>query len=105
MRAHTGGLTNGLLVVIFALALPKLDLSAVMNRFCAWGLIYVAWSFTIFYWIGNAVGNRALTMGDNPMGESSLLSLVGFLPGLPSIFLAPIILYIGARAALRGLKD
>ena len=105
VRAHTGGLTNGLLVVIFALALPKLDLSAVMNQFCAWGLIYVAWSFTIFYWIGNAVGNRALTMGDNPMGESSLLSLVGFLPGLPSIFLAPIILYIGARAALRGLKD
>ncbi len=43
-------------------------------------------------------------MGDNPMGEASLLSLIGFLPGLPSIFLGPIILYIGARAALRAIQ-
>lgn len=105
VRAHTGGVTNGMLVVLFALALPKLDFSAGMNRFCAWGLIYVAWTFTLFYWVGNAVGNRALTMGDNPMGEASLLSVIGFLPGLPSVILAPVILYIGARAALRAIQE
>jgi hypothetical protein len=44
-------------------------------------------------------------MGDNPMGEASLLSLIGFLPGLPSIILAPVILYIGARAALRAIQE
>jgi hypothetical protein len=65
----------------------------------------VAWTFTLLYWIGNGVGNRALTMGDNPMGEASLLSLIGFLPGLPSIILAPVILYIGARAALRAIQE
>ncbi|MEC7163507.1 MAG: isomerase, partial [Pseudomonadota bacterium] len=60
---------------------------------------------TLFYWIGNAVENRALTMGDNPMGEASLLSVIGFLPGLPSVILAPVILYIGARAALRAIQE
>jgi hypothetical protein len=101
VRAHSGGITNGMLVVIVALALPKLALSKSMNRFFAWGLIYVAWSFTIFYWIGNAAGNRSLTFGDSQLGQSDWLSIIGFLPGVPSIFLAPIILYIGARAVMR----
>ena len=39
------------------------------------------------------------------MGEASLLSVIGFLPGLPSVNLAPIILYIGTRAALRTIWE
>jgi len=106
VRAHSGGITNGMLVVIVALALPKLALSQSMNRFFAWGLIYVAWSFTLFYWIGNAAGNRSLTFGDSQLGQSDWLSIIGFLPGVPSIFLAPIILYVGARALMRQVdKD
>ncbi len=101
VRAHSGGLTNGMMVVIVALSLPKLELSQRLNAFFAWGLIYVAWSFTIFYWVGNAAGNRSLTFGDSPLGQADWLSLIGFLPGLPSIILAPVILFIGARAALR----
>ena len=106
VRAHSGGITNGMLVVIVALALPKLALSQSMNRFFAWGLIYVAWSFTLFYWIGNAAANRSLTFGDSQLGQSDWLSIIGFLPGVPSIFLAPIILYVGARALMRQVdKD
>ena len=106
VRAHSGGITTGMLVVIVALALPKLALSQSMNRFFAWGLIYVAWSFTLFYWIGNAAGNRSLTFGDSQLGQSDWLSIIGFLPGVPSIFLAPIILYVGARALMRQVdKD
>ncbi|HCD28550.1 MAG TPA: isomerase [Gammaproteobacteria bacterium] len=101
VRAHSGGITNGMMVVIVALALPYLKLSEAMNKFFAWGLIYVAWSFTLFYWIGNASGNRSLTFGDSPLGGADWLSILGFLPGVPSIFIAPIILFIGARAALR----
>ncbi|MEZ7817849.1 MAG: hypothetical protein QMB25_00530 [Pseudomonadales bacterium] len=37
VRAHTGGITNGMLVVIIALAMPKLELSGRMNAFFAWG--------------------------------------------------------------------
>jgi hypothetical protein len=55
----------------------------------------------VFYWIGNAVGNRALTFGDNPLGENSLLSIIGFLPGAPSVFIVVILLAIAANALLR----
>jgi hypothetical protein len=40
------------------------------------------------------------------LGQSDWLSIIGFLPGVPSIFLAPIILYVGARALMRQVdKD
>lgn len=102
VRAHSGGVTNGMLTVIVALALPKLEISEKMAAFFAWGLIYCAWTFTAFYWIGNRSGNRALSLGDNVFGAADWLSVIGFLPGLPSIFIGPIVLYIGARGALRA---
>ena len=68
--------------------------------FTAWGFIYVAWSFTLFYWFGNAAGNRALSIGDNALGESDLFGVIGFLPGLPSVILVVVLLAIGARAVL-----
>lgn len=105
VRAHTGGVTNGLLTVVVALALPKLDLTEKMTAFFAWGLIYCAWTFTAFYWIGNASGNRALSMGDNVFGSADWLSLIGFVPGIPSIFIGPVVLYIGARAAFRAMHN
>ena len=105
-RAHSGGVTNGMLTIIVALALPKLELSERMTAFFAWGLIYCAWTFTAFYWIGNRSGNRALSVGDNVFGTADWLSVIGFLPGLPSVFIGPIVLYIGARAAFKAItKD
>jgi hypothetical protein len=104
VRAHSGGVTNGLLTVIVALTLPKLEISEKMMGFFAWGLIYCAWTFTAFYWIGNASGNRALSIGDNVFGAADWLSVIGFLPGLPSIFIGPVVLYIGARGALRAIQ-
>ncbi len=100
VRAHTGGVTNGLLVMAIAFALPHLNLSDVLRKVVAYGFIYVAWSFTVFYWLGNAAANRALTFGDNPMGESSLISVLGFLPGLPSVFLVVALLLIVAKGTL-----
>jgi len=105
VRAHTGGVTNGMLTVIVALALRKLDISEKMTAVFAWGLIYCAWTFTAFYWIGNASGNRALSIGDNVFGSADWLSLIGFLPGIPSIFIGPIVLYIGARGAFRAMRN
>ncbi len=99
VRAHTGGVTNGLLVLAVAWALPKLELSAMKQRVVAYGFVYVAWSFTVFYWFGNAAGNRALTFGDNPLGPSDLMGILGFLPALPSVFLVLALLIIAARGA------
>ena len=96
-RAHTGGVTNGLLVLAVALCLPKLNLSARMQKWSAYGFIYVAWSFTVFYWLGNASSNRALTMGKSALGEPDLIGLIGFLPGLPSVLIVVVLLFVAAK--------
>lgn len=100
VRAHTGGVTNGLLLVAVGLALPKLNLSEAMQKFMAWGLLYVAWSFTFFYWVGNAAGNRGLTLGDNPLGETDLISIIAFVPAFPSVILVLALLVVGAKGVL-----
>jgi hypothetical protein len=97
VRAHTGGVTNGLLVLGVALALPKLNLTPLKQRIVAYGFIYVAWSFTVFYWFGNAAGNRALTFGDNPLGNSDIFGIIGFLPALPSVIVVVVVLIIAAQ--------
>lgn len=97
VRAHSGGTMNGLLVIAVALALPKLNLAARAQAWTAWGLVYVAWSFTVFYWLGNAAGNRGLTMGDSRLGESDLVSVIAFLPGLPSVVIVVVVLWICAK--------
>ena len=101
VRAHTGGYLNGVLVMIVGLSLPYLRMSVTRSKIVAYGFCYCAWSFTLFYWIGNAVANRALTLGDNPLGENSILSIIGFLPAAPSVFLVVILLVIAIMALLR----
>ena len=100
VRAHSGGMTNALLVMAIAFALPHINVSAFQEKFLAYGFIYVAWSFTVFYWLGNASANRALTFGDNQLGESSLVSVLGFLPGLPSVVLVVVLLIIAVKGIL-----
>ena len=99
VRAHSGGAMNGLLVMAVAFALPKLNLTPLKQRIVAYGFIYVAWSFTIFYWFGNAAGNRALTFGDNPLGKSDVFGIIGFLPALPSVVVVVVVLGIAAMGA------
>ena len=100
VRAHSGGTANGILVIVVALALPILRLSASMQKFTAYGFIYIAWSFTIFYWLGNASTNRALSLGPSALGEPDTIGLIGFLPGLPSVILVVVLLAIGAKSVL-----
>ncbi|MCZ6892760.1 MAG: isomerase [Gammaproteobacteria bacterium] len=105
VRAHTGGALNGILVIVIALALPTLRLSPLMQRVTAYGFIYIAWSFTVFYWLGNASGNRALSLGDSPLGESDIIGIIGFLPGLPSVVLVVVLLAIAAKSVLTSGGD
>lgn len=77
-RAHTGGVLNGLLMIGVALSLPLVPLSAGMQRVTAYGFIFVGWANTAFYWFGNAAGSRALSFGDNPLGASNLLGVIGY---------------------------
>lgn len=97
VRAHTGGALNGVLVIIVALSMPMLNLTPFMQKFTAYGFIYVAWSFTVFYWLGNASSNRALSLGASPLGEPDTIGLIGFLPGVPSVFLVVFLLAVAAK--------
>ena len=94
-----------MLVIVMALVLPKLRLSEFMQRFTAYGFIYIAWSFTIFYWLGNASSNRALSMGDSPLGEADTIGLVGFLPGVPSVILVIVLLAVATKGVLSSGHD
>lgn len=100
VRAHTGGALNGVLVIVVGLALPILRLSEGMQRLVAYGFIYIAWSFTVFYWLGNASSNRGLTMGPSPLGQPDLVGLIAFLPGVPSVFLVIVLLAVAAKGVL-----
>ena len=92
VRAHSGGILNGVLVFIVGLGLPKLNLGNFAQKFTAYGLIYCAWTFTIFYWLGNASSNRGLSIGPSALGEPDFVGLLAFLPGLPSVFIVIIVL-------------
>lgn len=100
VRAHTGGALNGVLVIIVALAMPKLKLGEFAQKFTAYGLIYCAWTFTLFYWLGNASSNRGLSIGASALGEPDLIGLIAFLPGVPSVFIVPIVLVLCAKSVL-----
>ena len=92
VRAHSGGILNGVLVFIVGLGLPKLNFGNFAQKFTAYGLIYCAWTFTIFYWLGNASSNRGLSIGPSALGEPDFVGLLAFLPGLPSVFIVIIVL-------------
>lgn len=101
-RAHTGGLTNGLLIIGVALALPMIPLGTGMRKLTVYGFIYIGWANTAFYWFGNAAASRALSFGDNPLGASNLLGAIGF--GLAFVG-AVLIIWLLCHAALRTLGD
>lgn len=105
VRAHSGGTMNGIMVIVIALAMPHIPLSPFMEKLTAWGFIYIAWSFTGFYWLGNAAGNRSLSLGDNPLGESDIFGVLGFAPGLISITLILVLLAVGAKSVFAAAKE
>ena len=78
--AHVGGLLNGVMVVAFALALRRLDLTERTARWVALGFIYTAWANTVFYWFGNVAPNRGLSGGDTVHGEATAAGLIAYLP-------------------------
>lgn len=101
-RAHIGGLTNGLLIIAVALALPFVPLSEGMRKTSVYGFIYIGWANTAFYWFGNASASRALSFGDNPMGASNILGAIGF--GLAFVG-AILIVWLLSYAAIAALRD
>jgi hypothetical protein len=101
VRAHTGGLANGLLIIGVALALPLIPLSARMRKFNVYGFIYIGWANTAFYWFGNAAASRALSFGDNPLGATNIMGAIGFGLAFAGALLIVWLLTHGAFALLK----
>lgn len=78
VRAHSGGIMNGLMLIAFALILPHCGLAIERIQLFAKGIIFAGWANTVFYWTGNASGSRALTFSDNMLGASNFLGIIGY---------------------------
>ena len=98
-RTHSGGLMNGLLVFAAALLLWALQLPERVAARLYWMLVGTGYANTIFYWGGMFAQSRALTFGDNRLGETSLLGIVGLAPAFVFAFVTTIAMVILARHA------
>lgn len=78
VRAHSGGIMNGLMLIAFAFILPHCGLALGRIQLYAKGIIFAGWANTIFYWTGNASGNRSLSFSDNALGSSNFLGIIGY---------------------------
>lgn len=85
-RTHLGGLTNGMLVILFALFIHVAQLPARQANQLRWMLVATGYGNTVFYWGGLFAPSRALTLGDNRLGESNIFGVLGFLPALVVAF-------------------
>ena len=101
-RAHTGGVLNGLLLIAIALCLPLLALQERHQKITAYGLVAVAWANTVFYWLGNAAGSRALSFADNTLGGTNVFGMIGYGAALIA---ALFIIWLLAFLAHTLLKD
>lgn len=83
VRAHVGGITNGLLIFAVALLMHNIKFSKTTSKKLYWMLIGTGYANTLFYWGGLlAGGHRALTVGNNRLGETSLIGIIGYVPAL-----------------------
>ncbi|MGB0220143.1 MAG: styrene-oxide isomerase StyC [Sinimarinibacterium flocculans] len=81
-RTHLGGITNGMMVILFALFMHVAALPQRQAGQLYWMLVGTGYANTAFYWGGLLSPSRALTIGDNPHGESTIFGVLGFLPAL-----------------------
>jgi len=96
VRAHSGGITNALLMIGIAFALPHCGLAMDKLSLYAKGIIFASWANTAFYWFGNASGNRALSFTDNTLGAANFLGTIGYTAAVIAAFVT---IFIAAQMA------
>nr|AEO27340.1 hypothetical protein [Pseudomonas sp. 19-rlim] len=81
-RAHVGGMLNGILIILVAILIAMLNLSARLAYHLKWMLVGTGYANTLFYLAALLAPNRALSFADNRFGESNIFAVVGLLPAL-----------------------
>lgn len=101
-RTHIGGITNGLLVMAGAFATYTMGLPSKAATQLYWMLVGTGYANTAFYWGGLFAPSRALTLGDNRLGETNLAGILGFAPALVFAFVTMVAMVILIR---HGFSD
>ncbi|WP_420467467.1 styrene-oxide isomerase StyC [Panacagrimonas sp.] len=96
-RAHVGGILNGLLVIAGALVTLAMALPQPIASRLHWMLVGTGYANTVFYWGALFAPSRALTFGDNRLGETNLAGILGFAPALVFAFVTMIAMVILIR--------
>jgi len=86
-RTHAGGILNGILVIVGALVIHAMELPEKTASRLYWMLVGTGYANTAFYWGGLFAPSRALTFGDNRLGESNLAGILGLTPALIFMFI------------------
>lgn len=100
-RTHVGGILNALLVIVVALLVPGLGFAAAPARRLGLFMIGTGWANTLFYWASMWAPNRALSFGDNRLGESNWAAVIGVAPALVFVVLSIFAVGMVARQAWR----
>ena len=104
-RVHAGGLMNGLMVIIFALVIHAARIPERLARHLFWMIVGAGYANTIFYWGALLAPSRALTFGDNPLGETNVAGIIGLLPAFFFAFITiAAVVMLAAHIFGRGVK-
>lgn len=105
VRAHIGGMLNGMLIFIVAILLGPLGFAPAAAGRMFWMLVGTGWANTIFYWAALLAPNRALSFADNRLGESNLASIVGLAPALLFAVISIIAIFLLMRQAFASARS
>lgn len=102
--AHTGGIMNGVMIIVVAICLSRIRLTAKQVKWVYWLFVCTAWGNTIFYWLGNLSTNRGLSVGATRFGEGDLYGAIAYLIVSPVMVLTAIGCWMLMKAGFRDAK-
>lgn len=105
VRAHVGGMMNGILIFIVAMLIGPLGFAEAGAKRLYWMLVGTGWANTVFYWAAFFAPNRALSFADNRFGESNLASIIGLLPALAFAVISLIAIFLVMRQAFASARS
>jgi len=105
-KAHAGGIMNALLIYAVALLMHNIKFTEATAKKLSWMLIGTGYANTLFYWGGLFAGShRALTVGDNRLGETSLMGIIGYVPALIFAFVLLYATYLITKEVFQKAKE
>ncbi|MEL6862189.1 MAG: hypothetical protein AAGL11_10140 [Pseudomonadota bacterium] len=102
---HVGNIMNGLMAIVFALLMVKLDLSEGGKKLVSYGTVATVWGNASFYIFGIFSPNKGLSLGDNPVGDGNWAGVIAFAPAFIVAFVLMIIVVTMVRAIPKASAD